>query len=292
VLNTYLKPKMNLRNKEYYLNNKNTKLRIFRDSKKFNKLINLSKIEKYSAVKLASIFECDKKTILRTLYCNNIILPNLGRYKKRIYCNEKFFNKLTKISAYWAGFIAADGCLFNGKQKNLRIGLNKLDKNHLIKFKKAVKTNAKICNIKSNNSSGISIYSVRILDSLIKLGIMPNKSLKINKVNVSPYLMSHFIRGVFDGDGSISGDKVTHIQFCIVGNKPFLEWIQDFLVDNCKLNKVQIYPTTQGKSFRLQYTGIQIFKILDFLYQNSDRNIRLDRKYDKYNMFKDKFIKL
>lgn len=74
----------------------------------------------------------------------------------------------------------------------------------------------------------------------------------------------------------------------IAGNKPFLEQIQNILIKECNLNKVDIYPL-QSKAYKLQYTGIQIFRILNFLYENSNPTIKLDRKYKKYLYFKEKF---
>lgn len=79
----------------------------------------------------------------------------------------------------------------------------------------------------------------------------------------------------------MSGNQPTNVQICIAGNKPFLEWIQTILIKRCKLNKIKIYPL-EGKAYRLQYTGNQIFRILDYLYKHSSKDNRLDRKYKKY----------
>jgi len=265
--------------------------KVFNSQSKIRSLIKLATTNKYSAKKLAKIFNCDRKTIHKILNKNGIFLPNLGRFQKKIYCDIKFFTKLSPISAYWAGFITADGCLFN-KNESLSLGLKKSDITHLEKFKKAIKTNASISYIKSNKSVHILICSQKLLSSLIKLGITPMKSSRIEKIKIPPSLMSHFIRGVYDGDGSISGKKVTHVQFQIAGFKPLLQQIQDILIKKCKVNKVEIYPLSKnGRASRLQYTGSQIFKILDFIYKGSNRQIRLDRKYKKYLKLKKRFGK-
>ncbi|MBI5148070.1 hypothetical protein HZA33_00130 [Candidatus Pacearchaeota archaeon] len=260
----------------------------FFKKEKLNKLIELARTKKYSAPKLAKKFRCDRKTIFRILKDKEIMLPNLGRFKKRIYCNEKFFKKLNKISAYWLGFIAADGVL-SLRDKSVLICLSEKDKKHLYKFKKAIKTNAKIGLIKSNRSAHIGICDKDLFESLVERGVTPNKSLSIKKVKFPQRLSSHFIRGVFDGDGSISGSDISHIQLMIAGNKEFLEQLQDILIKNCKLNRVKLYRLTKGNAYKLQYTGPQIFKILKFLYRNSNKNMRLDRKYTKYLIFKRKF---
>ena len=240
--------------------------KVFRNRQKLARLVKLARSKKYSSPKLAIIFNCNKKTIFKALRANSIFLPNIGRFKKITHCDTEFFATLSPTSAYWAGFIAADGCL-SCRGKTLSIGLNRRDIEHLNKFAKAIKTNARIGYVNSNNSVHINISSEKVFDSLSKLGITPNKSLTISNVNIPPHLMSHFIRGVFDGDGYIGGKKVTHIQFFISGNRPFLQRIQDVLVKKCDINKVRLYPLyplTNNKGYKLQYTGAQVFRILDF----------------------------
>lgn len=255
--------------------------KVFNNRYKTRKLINLAKTKRYSASRLAKIFSCNKKTVFKVLQVNGIILPNLGRFKKRIYCLKDFFSNLSALSSYWLGFIAADGTLWN-RDKSISIGLNRRDAGHLYKFKRAIKTNARLGYVKSNDSAHISICCRPMYESLIQLGIMPNKSLNINHVRLPTYLMRHFIRGVFDGDGWISGKKVTHVQFGIAGNRPFLRHIQSILIKKCHVNRVKLYQLSgEAGAYKLQYTGSQIFKILDFLYNNSDSQMRLTRKYQK-----------
>ena len=267
--------------------------KVFKNTQKLAQLIKLASTKNYSSTKLADIFDCNRKTIFKALKDNSIFLLNLGRFKKRIYCDSDFFVKLSPISAYWAGFIAADGCLSH-RGKVLSIGLNKQDTGHLNKFAKAIKTNAKIWYTKSNNSVHIGIYSEKVFDSLLNLGITPNKSLSIGNVNIPYDLMSHFIRGVFDGDGYIGGRKITHIQFFISGNRPFLQQIQNVLVKECGINKVNLYPLYplhNNKGYKVQYTGSQVFRILNFLYKGSFPQTRLERKYREMLNLRKKFGK-
>ena len=279
---------MPYKTKNYYLSKRDFRGKIFSNPDRLNELVRLVRTNKYSALQLAKLFNCSRNSVLYTLYCHNVRLSNLGQFKRKYYSNELFFNKLNPVSAYWAGFIAADGTLIF-KDKGISIGLNNKDKDHLLKFKEAIQTNSPIKEIKSNNSIRIGIYSRELFNSLVNLGIKPNKSLNISNVNIPDRLMHHFIRGVFDGDGSISGSDKSHIQLCIVGNKPFLEQIQEFLIKEFKINKTKVYPMTNCKTYRMQYTGSQIFKILEFIYRDSDDKIRLTRKYDKFLEFKQKW---
>lgn len=251
-------------------------------------LIKLAYSKKYSAPQLSKKFGCNRKTIHRALNMNNIKLSNLGQFKKKISCNSDFFKNLNSISAYWLGFIAADGTLFQ-RDHLVSLTLNKEDAEHLNKFKEAIETNAKIGFITSNNSAHINLYSKDLFDSLLILGVTPNKSLTISKVKVPEEFMPQFIRGVFNGDGWISGKDSNHIQLAISGNKPFLEQIQRYLIKNLGIKETKIYNLVQSKAYKMQYTGTQIFKIFELLYKDSDAFSRLDRKYEKYTILKNKF---
>jgi len=272
-------------------------VKVFSDAARLQKLLGLARTERYSAPKLARIFNCEKKTILGTLSKLGERLPNLGQFKRKYALDDHFFSSLNAVSAYWLGFIAADGCLYSkaGGEKSLYVTLRYSDANHLRKFKKAIKSTARLGYTKSNHSVRLGFYSFGTLfDSLVNLGITPNKSLRIRRVEVVDNLMSHFIRGVFDGDGSISGKKASHVQFEIAGYAPLLKQIQNTLVQECGVNKVRIYPLAdggKGGASRLQYTGAQIFRILDFLYRDSTNQTRLARKYEKYISLKGRFLK-
>jgi len=254
---------------------------------KIEKLLKLAKTLKYSAPKLAEIFNCSASTIIRTLAYNSIRLPNFGKFKRKYHLNDSFFKELNPVSAYWLGFIAADGTL-NRRDNGLKIGLNKSDDVHLKKFINAIGFKGKIHYVKSNNSASVEVYSKDIIKTLLSYGITSNKSLTIREVKTPDHLMSHFIRGVYDGDGSISGYRRTHLQFMIAGNRPFMEQIQEILIKECNLNKTRIYPL-KGKAHKVQYTGIQVLKILNFIYKDSNQGIRLDRKYGKFLDLKKKF---
>jgi len=273
---------------------KNYGAKVFDDEGKINRLFKLARDNKHSSTQLAQIFGCGKTTIFGVLNKFEISLANSGKFKRKYYPAENFFIKLTPKSTYWAGFIVADGCLYskNGKNKVLSIGLSKIDLHHLINFQKAIKNKSKVSYIKSNNSVSVRTCSIAIFDSLISLGIVPNKSFKMGEVKIPDKFMSHFIRGVFDGDGSLSGKKVTHLQVSIAGHVPLLRQIQNVFIKKCGVRKVSLYPasyTDVCTISRLQYTGSQIFRILSFLYKNSTEQTRLKRKYEKYILLKNKF---
>lgn len=113
------------------------------------------------------------------------------------------------------------------------------------------------------------------------MGAFQQKSEKLlppNNIN-SEYI-SHFIRGFFDGNGSIYFDKRNKsygIEF--MSTKPVLEWIELYF----NIHKKLINRNTNKTVWRLTVKGNkQVRPLLDKMYFNSIPELRLSRKYDLY----------
>lgn len=201
--------------------------------------------------------------------------------------NKNFFEIIdTEEKAYWLGFIAADGNIRKDLHK-MRIELNVQDKGHLEKFRTAINGNMPIkeWTRQKNRSCYIEVNSVKLCTDLLQYGITPNKSLTLDiffeKIPIE--LQHHFIRGYFDGDGSLNmykKDGYEYWEINFIGTKKFLTYIMNFFNKKHKIS-------TCGNNFRFNFKkGNDIKDILDILYQ--DATIVLDRKKEKY----DKFIAL
>lgn len=198
--------------------------------------------------------------------------------------DEFYFSNIdSKEKAYWLGFLYADGCVHSNSNE---ISITLKDRDHLEKFRKAIKSNNKIGeSIDKRFSSMPKIYHFSIKDKqlksdLIKWGCVPNKSLSLTKIpNIPRDFVSHFIRGYFDGDGSLhwlNGTKNFRISF--IGTAPFLKDIQKELGLSLSLGQQE-----GNKSKYFQVAGRkQVPMILDYIYKDSDENIRLTRKYKNY----------
>lgn len=198
--------------------------------------------------------------------------------------DEFYFSNIdSEEKAYWLGFLYADGCVHSNSNE---ISITLKDRDHLEKFRKAIKSNNKIGeSIDKRFSSMPKIYHFSIKDKqlksdLIKWGCVPNKSLTLTKIpNIPRDFVSHFIRGYFDGDGSLhwlNGTKNFRISF--VGTAPFLKDIQKELGLSLSLGQQE-----GNKSKYFQVAGRkQVPMILDYIYKDSNENIRLTRKYKNY----------
>ena len=198
--------------------------------------------------------------------------------------DEFYFSNIdSKEKAYWLGFLYADGCVHSNSNE---ISITSKDRDHLEKFRKAIKSKNKISeSIDRRFSSLPKIYHFSIRDKqlksdLIKWGCVPNKSLTLTKIpNIPRDFVSHFIRGYFDGDGSLhwlNGTKNFRISF--VGTAPFLKDIQKELGLSLSLGQQK---GNQSKYFQVAGRK-QVPMILDYIYKDSDENIRLTRKYKNY----------
>ena len=205
--------------------------------------------------------------------------------------NNLFFSKNTPSSFYWAGFIAADGCVGDIKShggkyiyKYLSIHLSDLDTSHLNKFKKAISFSSNVSCYK--NECKITILSFQIVEDLKRFNIIPRKTLKyiFPEWVVDHKFCNHYMRGYFDGDGTVctqtmKESNTSQLRFSLVGTKNFLEVYQKILINSCniKTNR-KIIP--MGRVYVLQYGGNKISSsIYKYLYSESDNKIRLSRKY-------------
>ena len=244
-----------------------------------NKYLN----ENYTILKIATEFGCSAPTIRTLLRKNKITLKG----NKQGYPRDSFYfsNIDTEEKAYWLGFLYADGCVHSS---NNEISINITDKDHVEKFKKAIRAkNHKIGKTEDKRFKNakplyhFSIKDAQLHSDLIKWGCIPNKSLKIEKIpNIPRDYTSHFIRGYFDGDGSLhylKGSNNYRISF--IGTKSFLQDIQKEL----EVQKISLGYGSAGKAYTLQIAGRkQVIKILKFLYSNSSDSNRLNRKYKIY----------
>lgn len=206
--------------------------------------------------------------------------------KPKIY-NETAFSLYTPESAYWAGFIAADGCITGG---TLKVCLNYDDINHLEKFKTYVDSTHKISyNIEKYYRAEIGFKNDRILEDLeLNYNITPRKSLTYEMPILPEKVLKHFIRGYFDGDGCIcesfsnKNSRTATLYTTIVGSKLLIPELYSLI--NIK-GSIQEKSTTKT----IKYCTNSSYKLLDYLYE--DAAIYLDRKYEYYKRIKSNGVK-
>jgi intein-encoded DNA endonuclease-like protein len=237
---------------------------------------------------LSKQYSCSKTKILYVLRNNNIKTRTRSEQKRKYKLDENSFKNINEYSLYWLGFIAADGNLYinpNGN-KIIQIGLHEKDRNHLVKFKKFLKTDKPIYFYKSRRryKNGyistpevkFNINSVTIFNDINSYGITPRKTFSMG-VNGS-LINRHFFRGLFDGDGSIySNNHGTTCAIDLTGSNKILKEFNDFLNQNLNIN---LTISKSRSVYRIRAYGKKALSILGLLYDSY--HISLDRKIDQY----------
>ncbi len=244
----------------------------------------------YGTCELAKLFDLNRWTILQYLKSANLDPKRITRPYKNKY-DIHFFKEYSNKSAYWAGFILADGNI-HYKKKILQIGLHSQDENHLRNFAQIVKFTGPIYIDTSNDSRKIYIAGKWFAEDLYKMyGIESNKSLTTSWPEQLPKrYWSSFIRGYFDGDGSISYGKAKKLTINFTGTIKLLETIRNIFskeisvfVHNKNEGIPPIHSNKRNKVIgQLNYSCSNAKKILDWLYSESSDCSRLERKYKKY----------
>jgi len=116
--------------------------------------------------------------------------------------NEDYFKSLNKDSTYVLGLICADGNVCKSSYA-VSISLHKDDNDLLIDISEKMKSSYKIYFPPNKNMSVLHLESKPLHNDLVKLGIMPNKSKILKCPEISEEFFPDFIRGVFDGDGTV-----------------------------------------------------------------------------------------
>mgnify|MGYP004487909371 FL=1 len=232
------------------------------------------------------------------------ILKNVPKYPKAKLnnpnANERFFEKIdSEEKAYFLGLLISDGNVFKdntGRQASISITLDLKDEYILQKFKKVLNVNTSIS--KDGRGCGqIAIRSNFMADDLKQYGVVPRKSYITYLPKINDIYMSHLIRGILDGDGSILAklspkqdghNRYLHsISFC--GSHQLMEDIAEYLYNNLQLKQpIQVYDY-QDKNLSdihiQNYEDMQ--KVGDWLYK--DATIYLIRKNNIYNSFKEHY---
>lgn len=250
-------------------------------------IINMYMSDKMSKSKIANYFDVNPSVITRVLKENNIDSFRGNEFYQRKYSfNEDYFKVIdTEDKAYWLGFIYADGYITKGKILGIRI--SDIDKEHLEKFKTYIESNHPIHSYNSTNGYNvgrkfcqIELNSEYNISNIVDKGVKPRKSkiLTFPNEDILPKdLTRHFIRGYFDGDGSVYISN-TSVGVSFVGTLDFLNKIKDSLPIN---SSSRPYKYKNKVIYEYKIGGGNIVKdVYKYLYEDS--TIYLERKYNKF----------
>ena len=207
--------------------------------------------------------------------------------RQKYSVNEHYFDNInTSNKAYILGFLYSDGCNFV-KTHTIRLQLQDRDKEILEQIKHELQYSGPLYFLDLHNPRYYNQYALVITDrylseNLEKYGMVQNKSLVVNFPNyLEDNYLSHFIRGLFDGDGCISWNKKRKSWYVgIAGTLDICNGIGKYMDSiNCKY---VIRQEKRGKNcYTIEPTSISSrYIFLSNLY--NDSNMCLKRKYNKF----------
>lgn len=250
--------------------------------------------DRLSTPKIGQLMGCNYGKICRVL--DEYDIKRMHNGVRKYYLNEAYFDQIdTPNKAYVLGLFFADGSNFPPKGTAC-ISLQESDKKLLEDIKKEIKSNNPLrlidqskrkseYNYSYNNMYALNMNSVHICKSLEKLGAVRNKSLVLEFPDIHPDLYSHFIRGYYDGDGSVyryvKNENNRRITLTITSTENFCKKIKE-ITETMLGIYCGIYDASchNGITKVASFSGTSAVKLMDWMYK--DAEMYLQRKYDRY----------
>lgn len=205
--------------------------------------------------------------------------------------------------AYVFGYFVADGCISISKNRKrpFTFNITSIDKAHLKNIKNALGSNYKISEKSSGNGNPAFQLQIRnevIAKDLINLGVTPRKTYNLNSVKVPDQYFSDFVRGFFDGDGTVYIHNVNKVPQIKVGFVSVaFSFLEDFNQNLCRALNIpakNIHIDNKKDAMRMQSYSIVFYiddceKFYKFIY-GDDPTLFLPRKKKVFERWKNKSI--
>lgn len=201
---------------------------------------------------------------------------------KSKYLDHSCFDENNEESMYWAGFIAADGCVTD--ENEVKIALQKSDYRHLEKFSDFCKSEHSIRLYDKENKAVTGFTSKQICKKLNLLGIVPRKSLILQPSELC-LKSKDFWRGMVDGDGGVyfGNGKYKYPQIMLCGSYGSVKGFEDYVKQICATKASTV---KSGSIYRFSSAGKYAVEIIKHLY-GGDPVYFLDRKYETAKIIMD-----
>lgn len=259
--------------------------------------------EGYTLEEVGKAFDIGPSLVLRYFRRLNIPRRSAEEAHRKYAINEDFFDNIdTEEKAYFLGFLYADGCNQMKHSWNVAIALSSLDKEILYKLSALIYRDPEIAydqvrfydrthedNGKGSNKGievKLCINSKHICLKLMDWGCVSTKTFVLTFPKwLDNKLHRHFVRGYFDGDGTIYNETNKMSGCGLISTKEFCEGVKNAIVVNSNLYKVSSKEEDKDKNtWNLSINGNRnIQKFLNWMYAGS--KIHLERKYQAYLRF-------
>lgn len=202
--------------------------------------------------------------------------------------------------AYILGFFAADGNMLKNRRGAYFVEFTNIDRDLLQKIKKLICPEHKISVRKRGEncktSYRIQIGSKKVYRDLVMLGFGKRKSKRLKLPQMPLEYFNHFVRGYFDGDGSVVVTKykradrkdknyITILAGFTSGCGKFLKELHELFKRHSIING-GTFCYSQG--YRLYFSVNDSLRLYNFMYKNCGdlfliRKKKIFEKYFKIN---------
>ena len=260
-----------------------------------NNIINDYIKEKIGIYTLSRKYSLSEDVIRRNLIQQGIQLRNYTEAKqegRKYFINDDYFKNQSHNMAYILGLLAADGNV-SKKENAINLALIIEDKTLLEQINQELQNERPIKEYEINSDcdrqpmAKLQFWSKKIKDDLAIYSIIPQKTQMLKP----PYFLKEeywidYIRGYFDGDGSIYTVGENSIGFEIVGaSKDLIEWIRLVFANKYGITNNGLYKEQNENKliiYKTVYYGKKLRQIYDILYTPS--SLFMKRKKDKFNL--------
>lgn len=241
-----------------------------------------------SAKSLGEKFSIDKRRVQKWASFKNILRDRASSHRYTEFNQHVFDTIDTSEKAYWLGFLYADA--YNCKKTNtVSLSLQVCDLGHLQKLASFLNLpSSKITYTESKEGYKyytLKMYSKHLCKTLNDKGCPQAKSFIIKYPDwLDKSLTIDFIRGMFDGDGSLCRRETGEWKWSLATTKECGESIQMLILNHLNLIiNLRCISKTNNNTYELESNGNErVLKLAEWLYNNCSIDIRLDRKYQKY----------
>lgn len=244
---------------------------------------------------ISKLYGTCETTIKKVFKINNL------HYKpgKSKSIDEDSFDNITSNISYLIGLLCSDGSI---DKNGYGFQICSKDIEIVKSAKEILKSNHKIVKISSLDRRNGKIYdkynihfcSKKMTSDLINLGLKNNKSFDCKMPQIPDIYFWDFIRGLFDGDGSITSDKNRiNYSFTLIASSDIMNKIKikfkELGLSDTKLSIVA--KSKMGTIYKIKQNSNKDLLILyNKLYSNNPK-FKLERKFQKFSEIKIKKTK-
>lgn len=233
---------------------------------------------------IGRMYHKNSGTISKLLKSNGVEIEGSQIRNQKYTLNEAYFDQIDcQDKAYIYGLLMADGNVYHN---TLTLSLQEEDRDILEKINRCLGSNRPLTyiNYKSKypdakrikNQYSLSIVNKHMINQLKCLGLIENKSLKTQMpVWISDELFPHLLRGLIDGDGSITKSR---FRVSLLGTQELITSIQFKLSSLLNLpSHIYKYKKCRNTFSLTVYGQFNTCKLLNYVY--NDAHLFLQRKY-------------